>query len=112
MTFQDIPIADLTHLYFSFGYITPDTFKIAPMDNLSMDLFNDMAKLKEDNNGLKVVVALGGWTFNDNNTATQLVFHDIVSSESARSTFITNLLDFLQEFGYDGVDFDWGKNPR
>jgi hypothetical protein len=109
MTFQDIPIADLTHLHFSFGYVTPETFEIAPMDDLSMDLYTEMAKLKDDNAGLKVIVALGGWTFNDNNTATQPVFHDIVSSASARSTFIANLLDFLQEYGYDGVDFDWGK---
>ena len=36
------------------------------MDTLSSDLFNDLTNVKKKNSGLKAIVALGGWTFNDN----------------------------------------------
>jgi chitinase len=52
-------------------------------------------------------VALGGWTFNDNGTATQPVFSEMVSSPANRQKFIANLLSFFREFAFDGVDFDW-----
>ena len=61
---DQIPVNSLTHLFFSFGYITPD-FNIAGMDGLPFELFSDFTALKKKNPGLKVVVALGGWTFND-----------------------------------------------
>lgn len=35
------------------------------MDGLSSKLFSDFTSLKKKNAGLKTVVALGGWTFND-----------------------------------------------
>lgn len=54
-------------------------------------------------------VALGGWTFNDNGTATQPVFSDMVSTQANRQKFIQNLFSFLREFAFDGVDFDWVK---
>ncbi|KAF9631827.1 putative glycosyl hydrolases family 18 protein [Lasiodiplodia theobromae] len=109
MKISDIPARSLTHLYFSFGFITPDTdtFGVVPMPNTSHDLFRDVAAIKKDNPDLKVLIALGGWGFNDNNTVTQPVFHDLVSKSSARKNFIANLLIFLRGYGFDGVDFDW-----
>jgi len=107
MGFDQIPVSGLTHLYFSFGYITPGDFNVAPMDDLSVSLFSDMTKLKARNSDLKCIVALGGWTFNDNETATQPVFSDMVSSQGNRQKFIQNLFSFMREFAFDGVDFDW-----
>ncbi|KAI4285352.1 MAG: hypothetical protein L6R38_000708 [Xanthoria sp. 2 TBL-2021] len=107
MDFKDIPVEGLTHLYFSFGYITPGDFNIAPMDNAPSSLFSDLTDLKKKNSGLKAVIALGGWTFNDNGTATQPVFSNMVSSAGNRAKFIINLLGFLREYAFDGVDFDW-----
>lgn len=105
--FKDIPVGGLTHLHFAFGYITPDSFDVAPMDGLQPSLFSDLTDLKQKNSGLKAIVALGGWTFTDDGTATQPVFSNIVSSASNRAKFITNLLSFLREYAFDGVDFDW-----
>src|SRR5690349_10035600 len=31
----------------------------------------------------------------------------MVSSKENRSKFISNLFDFLEEYAFDGVDFDW-----
>ncbi len=107
MPLRDAPVESLTHLNFAFAYIAPGTFDIVPMDDLPASLFAEATALKEQNPGLKVAVSLGGWTFNDNGTATQSVFHDIVSSPGNRRTFIEKLFRFMREYGFDGIDIDW-----
>lgn len=107
MGISDIPVDALTHAFFSFGYITPGDFKIAPMDDLPTKLFSDFTNIKRRNAGIKTVVALGGWTFNDNGTTTQPVFSDMVSTAAKRKLFIGNLFGFMRKYGFDGVDFDW-----
>ncbi|KAF9630004.1 putative glycosyl hydrolases family 18 protein [Lasiodiplodia theobromae] len=106
MGFDDIPVNSLTHLYFSFGYITPGDFSIAGMDGLPYELFSDFTNLKKKNPGLKTVVALGGWTFNDPGP-TQKVYSDMVSTKENRARFIENLFSFMRQYAFDGVDFDW-----
>lgn len=107
MDFKDIPVGALTHLNFAFGYITPGDFNVAPMDNAPSSLFSDLTDMKKKNSGLKAFVALGGWTFNDNGTATQPVYSNMVSNAGNRAKFISNLLSFMREYAFDGVDFDW-----
>ncbi|KAF4906599.1 Chitotriosidase-1 [Colletotrichum fructicola] len=106
MGLKDIPVSSLTHLYFSFASITPDTYGIAPMDGIPGSLFSEFTNLKKKNPALKTVIAIGGWTFNDPGP-TQKVFSDMVSSARTRETFIDNLFSFLREYAFDGVDFDW-----
>lgn len=106
MNFKDIPVGALTHAHFSFAYITPGTYQIAPMDDLDPDLFNDFTAIKASNPGLKAIVALGGWTFTDPG-ATQKVFSEMVSSAENRKVFIGNLMGFMRKYAFDGVDFDW-----
>ncbi|KFY45856.1 hypothetical protein V494_00722 [Pseudogymnoascus sp. VKM F-4513 (FW-928)] len=106
MGLNDIPVNSLTHLYFSFASITPDTYNIAPMEGISSSLFSEFTNLKKKNPALKTVIAIGGWTFNDPGP-TQKVFSDMVASAQTRKTFIDNLLSFLREYAFDGVDFDW-----
>ncbi|MCJ1355899.1 MAG: hypothetical protein MMC33_005891 [Icmadophila ericetorum] len=116
----NIPVGSISHLYFAFGFVTPGSFEVGPMDGNSPDLFSDLTALKSQNSGVKTVVSLGGWTFNDNGTSNQPVFGDMVSSSANRSKFITNLLSFLRNYAFDGVDFDWeypgapdrGGNPN
>lgn len=91
---------------FSFGYITPGDFNIVPMDDLDPELFSKMTAMKRKNKALKVMIALGGWTFNDPGP-TQLVFSTMASTKANRATFITNLLSFMRQYAFDGVDFDW-----
>ncbi|ORY68195.1 glycosyl hydrolases family 18-domain-containing protein [Pseudomassariella vexata] len=106
MGLNDIPVSSLTHLYFSFASITPDTYSIAPMDGIPGSLLSNFTNLKRKNPALKTVIAIGGWTFNDPGP-TQKVFSNMVSSARTRETFIDNLFSFLREYAFDGVDFDW-----
>ncbi|KAF7510841.1 hypothetical protein GJ744_005941 [Endocarpon pusillum] len=107
MDLKNIPTGALTHLYFSFGYISPGEFDLVPMDDLDPDLFSQFTDVKRSNPGLKTVIALGGWTFNDNGTATQPVFSDMVSTAANRAKFIKKLFTFMRQYAFDGVDFDW-----
>ncbi|EEY23441.1 chitotriosidase-1 [Verticillium alfalfae VaMs.102] len=106
MPMKDIPINSLTHLYFSFAFITPNEYNIIGMDGLPSELFSNFTDLKKDNPSLKMIIAIGGWTHNDPGPL-QKVFSDMVSTKKNRSTFIENLMAFLRQYAFDGVDFDW-----
>jgi chitinase len=77
------------------------------MDDLSPDLFSQFTDVKKSNPGLKTVIALGGWTFEDNGPATQPVFSDMVSTAANRALSIKKLSAFMRQYAFDGVDFDW-----
>lgn len=81
------------------------------MDGVTETVLQDFTSVKKKNSGLKTIVSIGGWTFSDNGTATQPLFGEICASAANRATFITNLLDFMRQYAFDGVDFDWGKAP-
>lgn len=45
---------------------------------------------------------------------TQKVFSDMVATKASRTAFIGNLMSFLRQYAFDGVDFDWVslKDPK
>jgi chitinase len=69
--------------------------------------WSQITNLKQRAPGIKVWISLGGWTFSDNNTDTQSVWGDLASTPSSRSTFTSNLYNFMKQWGFDGVDLDW-----
>jgi chitinase len=98
----------LTHLNYAFAFIDPSTFKITTMDAATpVHTFTDFAALKAKNPAIELFVSIGGWTFSDNETATQPIFGNIARSGANRQTFANNVLQFLNTYGYDGVDIDW-----
>lgn len=112
MSMEDIPVDGLTHIYYSFAYIQPNTYKIVPMQDekdgsLTTETFTEFTALKRKNPSLRAVVALGGWTFNDNHTVWQPVFSDLASTSAKRATFVSELVKFMDRYGFDGVDIDW-----
>ncbi|KAI2463541.1 family 18 glycosyl hydrolase [Annulohypoxylon bovei var. microspora] len=97
----------ITHLYVAFAYIRPSTYDIVPIDGTGTDIITEIMALKESAPGLKIFLSLGGWTYSDNGTDTQPVWGDLASSSAKRQKFILSLVNFMTQFGFDGVDLDW-----
>jgi chitinase len=47
-------------------------------------------------------IAVGGFDFSDPNTTTHYTWSQLVSSSSNRAAFISSLLDFLPQYGFEG----------
>ena len=52
--------------------------------------------------GVKVLIAVGGWNNGDDSG-----FESLAGNSSYRSAFVTNMLNFVNQYGLDGVDIDW-----
>lgn len=52
--------------------------------------------------GLKVLLALGGW-----NDSAGDKYSRLVHSSSARNKFIDHAIQFIEKYGFDGLDLDW-----
>ncbi|KAI7201665.1 glycoside hydrolase family 18 protein [Hortaea werneckii] len=104
----DLPLDALTHVNYAFAYIDPDSYEVVTMETSTPgSLFDDTTILKQIKPDLEVWVSIGDWTFSDDNTATQPVFGEIAGSSIKRQQFANNLVHFMSQHGFDGVDLDW-----
>ena len=62
--------------------------------------FNQLAKLKEQNPDLNVLISIGGWTLSED-------FSDVAATQQAREKFAASAVDFITTYGFDGIDLDW-----
>ncbi|PNP44197.1 hypothetical protein THARTR1_11088 [Trichoderma harzianum] len=113
---SQLPVSALNIVNFAFAYISPETAQIIPMvgeDGTTLDdseadkLYKAVTSARFGNPNTGFWLALGGWTFNDNNTIFQPVFGQIASNGGFRRQFAENLVAFMSEYGFDGVDIDW-----
>lgn len=64
-------------------------------------LYDRIMNLKKANPKLKVLLAIGGWSF-----GTQK-FKEMSASRYSRQTFIYSAIPFLRKRNFDGLDIDW-----
>lgn len=95
-----------THINFAFASINPSTFEVVPGSPGDVDLYQQVTLLKNQQPGLKVFIAIGGWTFNDPGP-TARTFSDIAASTANQNKFFTSLTSFMSTYNFDGVDLDW-----
>lgn len=57
--------------------------------------------LKTFNKELKTILAIGGW--NEGSTR----FSSLVASPQRRQEFVKNIIKFLRQNHFDGLDLDW-----
>lgn len=98
---NDITVAGLTHLNLAFVNFGSN-FKLQSGDGYNI---YRAALHKLDNPHLKVCISIGGWTFSDPPDASR--WSDMANDYTNRQTFISSVVDFLKEYGLDGVDLDW-----
>jgi GH18 family chitinase len=75
------------------------------MDGKTGALYNRFTGLKNTNPGLKAYISVGGWSFTDPGP-TRNAFSNMASSSANRGKFISGLMSFMNEYGFDGVDRD------
>lgn len=46
-------------------------------------------------------------SFSDNDTATQPLYGQIAADAGKRQRFANNVVHFMQQYGFDGLDIDW-----
>lgn len=71
------------------------------MNNYDTDLYPRVTGLKQFNAGLKVYISVGGWA------AGGAIFSTMTASSASRSTFIKSAVQFMDTYGFDGIDIDW-----
>ena len=110
----DIPAAKVTHLNYAFANVSngqcvlgdsyADTDKFFPGDSWDTGAlrgnFNQLIKLKAKYPALKTLISVGGWTWSAN-------FSAAASTDASRKLFATSCADFMQKYGFDGIDIDW-----
>lgn len=108
---NDIAASSLTHINFAFALFEPqgdDEWAVSWMQNDEDDIGDVIAEfisLKDDNPGLSCFLSIGGWSFNDGDTASY--WSDMASTSAGRKSWSKDVLSTVRKYGFDGVDLDW-----
>jgi chitinase len=98
MSISDVDTGAYTHIHFSFATITSD-YKLNITDiQAQMPFFAALT-------GVKRILSVGGWDFSTS-PDTYNIFREAVKSGN-RATLIQSVVDLLEEYDLDGIDWDW-----
>ena len=111
----DIPAEKLTHINYAFANIS-DNGECALYDSYaatdkhyagdSWDAgamrgsFHQLNLLKQSHPHLKTLISVGGWTLSSK-------FPQVASTAQGRERFAQSCVEFMQTYGFDGIDIDW-----
>ncbi|TEY30754.1 hypothetical protein BOTCAL_0847g00030 [Botryotinia calthae] len=101
---EDLNLNGFTHINFAFAFFDPSSFAMAPMDAKTGALYSRFTALKSK--GVKTWISVGGWSFTDPGP-TRSAFSSMTSTSGNRASFISQLKQFMDTYGFDGVDLDW-----
>lgn len=92
-----------THIVYGFAVLDYTELTIRAHDSwadIDNKFYERVAKLKEK--GVKVSLALGGWNDSQGDKYSRLV-----RSSAARAKFVRHAVDYVEKFGFGGLDLDW-----
>ncbi|XP_046385252.1 probable chitinase 10 [Ischnura elegans] len=102
---EDIQADLCTHIIYAFGWLKKGKLSSFESNDETKDgktgLYERIMLLKKANPKLKILMAIGGWSF-----GTQK-FKDMSATRYARQTFIYSAIPFLRDRNFDGLDIDW-----
>lgn len=95
----------VTHIIYSFA-IPNDDGTLNPLENSE----NASALITEAHkNGVKVLLAVGGWSYNGN--PLEPIFKSATDTPEKIVVLTSSIMELVNEYGFDGVDIDW-EHPR
>jgi len=100
---EDIDYTLCTHINYGFAVLDEHKLIMAPHDtwaDIDNEFFKKVAALKQ--HGVKVSIALGGWNDSEGDKYSRMV-----NDANARKKFITNAIEFIEKWGFEGLDLDW-----
>ena len=112
----DIPAEKVNVINYAFANINPNTGTIVLGDPYA-DIdkfypgdcwdegclrgnFHQLQILKQNYSHLRTLISVGGWTWST-------YFSDVAMTEESREIFAQSCVDFIVEYGFDGIDIDW-----
>lgn len=100
---EDINTDLCTHVVYGFAVLDYSELIIRTHDSwadIDNKFYERVAGLKSK--GIKVSLALGGWNDSQGDKYSRLV-----RSPEARRRFVNQALEFVERFGFEGLDLDW-----
>lgn len=110
----EIPAQRLTHVNYAFANLADDGTCIlgdpyADVERLYdgddpnqplKDNFNQLLKLKQQHPHLRTLISVGGYTWSSN-------FSPVAATEQGRKHLAATCVQFMRDYGFDGIDVDW-----
>jgi Glycosyl hydrolases family 18 len=100
---DDVDANLCTHIVYGFAVLNYDELTIRTYDSwadIDNKFYERVVDLKK--RGIKVTLAIGGWNDSEGDKYSRLV-----RSATARAKFVQHVVEFLEKFGFDGLDLDW-----
>ena len=97
-----------SHLIYAFAGLSTDN-RIRPLDpyndlkeNYGKGAYLRFNSLKNVNKNLKTLIAIGGWNEGS------IKYSNMASKPETRKVFVDSVISFIEKYGFDGLDLDWG----
>lgn len=95
---NQVQYSKLTHINYAF---------LLPTSTGGLQAIDNPAKLQSlvstaHANNVKVLISVGGWNNGDDSG-----FESLAANSTYRNNFVTNMINFVNQYGLDGVDIDW-----
>ncbi|MDY6793730.1 MAG: glycosyl hydrolase family 18 protein [Actinomycetota bacterium] len=112
---SDIPAELLTHINYAFANISEEGECVLGDPYADIDKyytgdswdegslrgnFHQLQLLKERYPHIRTLISVGGWTWSGR-------FSDVALTAESRQRFASSCVEFITEYGFDGVDIDW-----
>ena len=90
----------LTHIIYAFANISSDLKITLGYPDIDVNNIKLLNALKQTNPNLKTLISVGGWSWSGK-------FSDVALTDASRTTFANSCVDFIIQYGFDGIDLDW-----